>query len=101
MQQRTLSSDLTPLVKFVLPVVMLIAYGFGEWWSWPAPAQHPIPHIAYSAVWLSGIAIVLFTSAGLKRIRADDHQLFVFNYIRETSIPFSAIADGTLLNRSS
>lgn len=30
MPQRTLSSDLTPLVKFVLPVVMLLAYGFGE-----------------------------------------------------------------------
>ena len=35
----------------------------------------------------------MFTSAGLKRIRADDHQLFVSNYLRETSIPFSAIAD--------
>ena len=93
MQPRTLSSDLTPLVKFALPVVMLLAYGFAELWSWPAPAQHPIPQIAYSAVWLFGVVIVLFTSAGLKRIRADDHQLFVSNYLRETSIPFSAIAD--------
>ena len=93
MQQRTLSSDLTPLVKFALPVVMLLAFGFGELWSWPAPARHPIPQIAYSAVWLSGVAIVLFTSAGLKRIRADDYQLFVSSYLRETSIPFSAIAD--------
>jgi hypothetical protein len=62
-------------------------------WSWPAPAQHPMPQIAYSAVWLSGVAIVLFTSAGLKRVRADDHQLFVSNYLRETTVAFSAIAD--------
>ena len=34
MQQRTLSSDLTPLVKFALPVMMLLGYGFGELWSW-------------------------------------------------------------------
>ena len=48
---------------------------------------------AFLALWMVGTTLVLWFSAGLKRVRMDARQLYVSNYIREISVPFSEIID--------
>ena len=94
MQERTLSSDWTPWVKFVFPVVWIVGFGLGSAALWSGAAKDTIPPpLGFFATWIAGTAFILWASVGLKRIRADDRQLYVSNYRRETSVPFSAIAD--------
>ncbi|MGZ5872754.1 MAG: hypothetical protein ACXWKP_11665 [Bradyrhizobium sp.] len=38
-------------------------------------------------------ALILWVSAGLKRVRMDERQVYVSNYFREIHIPFGAITD--------
>ena len=47
----------------------------------------------FLGVWIVGSAFILWSCAGLKRVRADEQQLFVSNYLREIRIPFSAVRD--------
>ena len=47
----------------------------------------------FLGVWLLGTTFILWANAGLKRVRMDDRQLHVSNYVRQVDIPFSAITD--------
>lgn len=47
----------------------------------------------FLVVWIVGAALILWTCAGLKRVRADERQLYVSNYLREICIPFSGVRD--------
>ena len=47
----------------------------------------------FLGVWIIGSAFILWACAGLKRVRVDEGQLFVSNYLREIRIPFSAVRD--------
>ena len=47
----------------------------------------------FLAVWVVGSIFILSASAGLKRVRIDQRQLYVSNYVKEISIPFGAIVD--------
>ena len=53
----------------------------------------PQMKLAFLGAWILGTTLILWTSAGLKRVRMDDRQLYVSNYIREISVPFSEIID--------
>ena len=43
----------------------------------------------FLGAWILGTTFI----AGLKRLRMDERQLYVFNYFQEIYIPFSAITD--------
>lgn len=47
----------------------------------------------FLGVWIIGSAFILRAYAGLKRVRVDERQLFVSNYLREICIPFSGVRD--------
>ncbi len=94
MQERTLSSDWTLWAKFIFPVVWIVGFGLGSAALWLGAAKDIVPPLlGLFAAWIAGTAFILWANVGLKRIRADDHQLHVSNYLREISVPFNAIAD--------
>ena len=47
----------------------------------------------FLGAWVLGTTFILWANAGLKRVRMDEHQLYISNYVREISIPFGAIMD--------
>jgi len=49
----------------------------------------------FPLIWVVGTAFILGVAARLKRVRIDDDALYISNYLKEISVPFSAIADVT------
>jgi hypothetical protein len=93
MQERTLSSDWTYTMKFVFPVVWILGFVVGSAVLWSRAADTAAPPFGFFAAWIAATAFIFWANLGLKRIRVDDRQLYVSNYLRETSVPFSAIAN--------
>jgi hypothetical protein len=55
--------------------------------------SHPQVMLSFLAMWALASTLILYTSAGLKRVCMDERQLYVSNYVQEIDIPFSAIVD--------
>jgi hypothetical protein len=99
---RTLSSPQTFLIKFALPafwicvggivpVLMCLGPPGGK-----GPTAEPFDaKIAFLGPWLAGCLFVLWICARLKRVRVDDRLIYISNYLKEISLPLSAIADVT------
>ncbi len=47
----------------------------------------------FLAVWTLGSTFILWASAALKRVRIDERQLYVSNYVQEIYIPFNSIIE--------
>jgi hypothetical protein len=100
MHERNLSSAWTFWAKFVFPAVWISGFGIGTILLWVGGFHDrnnamPPPQIkfVFLGVWVLGSTFILWASAGLKRMRMDERQLHVSNYVREICIPFSAIVD--------
>jgi hypothetical protein len=100
MQERTLSSAWTFWAKFVFPAVWILGFGLGTilLWSGDLVGRNnamPPPQVkfVFLGVWILGTTFILWSSAGLKRVRMDERQLYMSNYVREIDVPFSAITD--------
>ena len=100
MQERTLSSAWTFWAKFIFPAIWISAFGVGAILFWSGgfvDGNHaaPPPQIkfVFAGLWIAGTALILWTNAGLKRVRTDERQLYVSNYLQEIDVPFSAITD--------
>ncbi|MGA7993825.1 MAG: hypothetical protein WCA28_02820 [Bradyrhizobium sp.] len=100
MQQKTLSSAWTFWMKFIFPPVWILSFGiiaillsFGGLNDGGNAMPPPQMKFAFLGVWIVGTTLILWFSAGLKRVRMDDRQLYVSNYLREISVPFSEIID--------
>lgn len=100
MQETTLSSAWTFWTKFIFPPVWISAVGIATVLLWSGAlvgadnASPPSPaKFAVLGVWIVGTALILWFSAGLKRVRIDARQLYVSNYLREIAVPFSEIID--------
>ncbi len=67
-----------------------ILFGFGL-----ATILTPDPQnkIVFLVVWIAGTTSILWAYAGLKRVRMDERQLYVSNYLQGIYVPFSAITD--------
>jgi hypothetical protein len=77
-QERTLSSAWTFWTKFLFPAIWILAFGYGTFlWSGGPPQTS----FVFLVVWI------------VKRVRMDERQLYVSNYIQEIQIPFSAITE--------
>jgi len=100
MQERTLSSAWTFLMKFIIPPVWMVGFGIGAivfWLGNPVDGNHPPPppqmKFVFLGIWILGTTSILWASAGLKRVRMDDRQLYVSNYLKEISVPFGEFTD--------
>jgi hypothetical protein len=100
MQKKTLSSAWTFSAKFVFPAVWILGFGLGTILLWLGGFHDrnnatPPPQIkfVFLAAWVLGSTFILWANAGLKRVRIDERQLCVSNYVQEIYVPFSAIID--------
>ena len=100
MQQRTLSSEWTFWMKFVFPPVWVLSFGivaillsFGGLNGRGNAMPPPQMKFAFLGAWILGTTLILWFSAGLKRVRMDERHLYVSNYFREISVPFGEIID--------
>jgi hypothetical protein len=95
MHESDLSSAWTFYAKFVFPAVWISGFGLGTillWFGGLHDRNNALPPL-FLGLWILGSTFILWANAGLKRVRTDDRQLLVSNYIREIRIPFSAIMD--------
>lgn len=97
---RDLSSAWTFWTKFVFPAVWISGFGSGAillWFGGFHDRNNAMPppqmNLVFLGVWVLGSTFILWASAGLKRVRMGEGQLYVSNYVREICIPFSAIID--------
>ena len=100
MQKRTLSSAWTFSAKFVFPAVWISGFGLGTILLWVGGFHDrnnamPPPQMKFMflAVWTLGSTFILWASAALKRVRIDERQLYVSNYVQEICIPFNSIIE--------
>jgi hypothetical protein len=100
MRMSDLSSAWTFFYKFVFPALWISGFGLGTVALWLDALTVETTHSPSSAmkfvflsVWIVGSAFILWSCAGLKRVRADEQQLFVSNYLREICIPLSVVRD--------
>jgi len=90
MQERTLSSAWTFWTKFLFPAIWILGFGYLTlFWSGGPPETK----FVFLVVWIVGTTSILWVYVGLKRVRMDEQQLYVSNYIQEIHIPFSAITE--------
>ena len=94
---RNLSSPLTPIVRFVLPVAFP---GFVGWIGITAITDNgatlgdltPLGSIAaFLALLLAISSILFYAGSRFKRVRLDGHMLRISNYIDEIEVPLSAV----------
>jgi hypothetical protein len=100
MRKSDLSSAWTFSAKFVFPALWIAGLGLGVVFLWLGGMHDgnnvlPPPELkfVFLGAWIIGLALILWTSVGLKRVRMDERQLFISNYFREAGIPFSAVTD--------
>jgi hypothetical protein len=93
MQERTLSSTWTFWTKLIFPPVWISGFGTGTVLLWLSDRVDTQMKFVFLGVWVLGTTFILWTSAGLKRVRMDERQLYVSNYLREICVPFSEITD--------
>src|SRR5688572_29250854 len=98
---RTLSIRPTPLLKFALPPLWIGGVGYAIWLLWVHPervldAEPGAATLALQWFFLALFALSLFLLFAfvvpLKRVQLASDGLRVSNYMREITIPFSAIA---------
>jgi hypothetical protein len=100
MQERTLSSAWTFWLKFIFPAVWIPVFGLVTiqlWLGNLVGGNNALPppqmKFMFFGAWVLGTTFILWASAGLKRVRIDERQLYVSNYIREICVPFGEITD--------
>ena len=84
----------------MFPAIWISAFGFGNVVLWSGgfvvrnnAMPPPQMRFVFLGVWILGTTVILWANAGLKRVRTDERQLYVSNYIHEIYIPFSSITD--------
>jgi len=97
---RTLSSAQTFWMKFIFPAVWISVFGLGTLTLWTVarvnvPSQYPW---IFLCAWTGGVAFLLWTCAGLKRVRMGGGMLYISNFRREIAVPLSEI-DAVTENR--
>jgi hypothetical protein len=85
----------------LFPLIWITGFGVGTLWLLVSPetiawngVRGGAPTFArwlMLAAWITGSALILLLSWGLKRVRLDDNHLLVSDYLRETAIPLSEI----------
>jgi len=100
--KQTLSSRSTIYYKFLFPAVWLSVGGTAMVGLWSFAGQGADGKDVPTAVkcvglgmWAGGLAFVLWFCAGLKKVRRDGESLYVSNYRREITVPFSEIVSVT------
>jgi hypothetical protein len=99
--RRTLSSDLTGIFKF-FPAFWIPFFGLGTaglfLGVFRGANDSPAPDFLkwlFFCLWIAGSFFSYITCAALKQVAADEHFLYVSNFINEISIPMADVCDVT------
>ena len=89
-------------MKYLFTIVWIGGFGLGTLFVWlHAPtaqdgdAMPPDMRWLFLGMWIVGSALLLWSLAGLKRVRMDATQLYISNYRREIVVPFANVVDVT------
>lgn len=100
MTPRTISSAQTFLVKAVLPLLWTLGFGLAtiRLWNLPFKEQHltvspEIIKFTLLGTWVLGIVSQFIYFIPAKRVRMDDHSLYISNYCREIIIPIKSLVE--------
>jgi hypothetical protein len=98
MNERTLSSAKTFLMKYIFSSLWICGFGFGTlllfFESFHAHGSNGPPEEMkwqFLAAWIGGSLFIWWGCARLKRVRTDGTVIFVSNYLEEFRIPVSEI----------
>jgi hypothetical protein len=102
MTPHTLSSAQTFWMKFVFPTIWISMFGLGTLGLFLGAFRgidktEPPDGMKWSflAAWIVGTAFLYWYCARLKRVRVDESEICISNYLKEIRIPFEAIKDVT------
>jgi hypothetical protein len=97
--QRTLSSSLTVVWKFLFPTVWISGFGAGTAGVWLGAFRgpdHELPPDAmrwiFVGVWLIASTFLVWFARRLHRVSLHDGVLTVSNYFREISVPLANVS---------
>jgi hypothetical protein len=94
----TLSSRLTFLYKAVFPIVWICGFGLGTIAMWMSSASPVTQKWGFAVAWYLGTFFICRICVPLKRLRTDDRNLYVSNYLKEITVPASLV-DSVTENR--
>jgi hypothetical protein len=99
MNERTISSSLTPLMKFVFPIVWISLFGFGTLAifliDFHGQGIKPPPKWIFLAGWVLASIILWRSCMRLKKVRVGVDAIYVSNFQKEIRIPFEEIINVT------
>lgn len=101
--KRQISSKITFISKIGVPLFVLFGWAtaiFAILFDSHKDGQLPIPlpvKILFPAIFFVIFAVIFWLSMRLKAVSVDDKFLYVSNYLKETSVPFSNIRNITEL----
>jgi hypothetical protein len=91
--RRKLSSNITPVYKFLLPGLWLFCatYAVSDYISAAHDQIVSVKFLATCVFWAIGGAIFFFSFGRLKRVYSDDSCLYVSNYLKEIKISLDQV----------
>jgi hypothetical protein len=99
MNERTISSQMTFLMKFIFPILWISGFGCGTMASclggFHSGQNPPPPKWLFLAVWLVGSAFIWWACMRLKKVRVGSDAIYVSNFLKEIRVPFDEIFDVT------
>lgn len=102
MNDRTISSAQTFIMKFLFPVVWISGFGIGTlllflggFHGRDNSAPPDSMKWEFLAAWVAGSAFIWWGCARLKKVQISSDAIIVSNFLKELCIPFSEIIDVT------
>jgi len=90
LQRRILSSPYTVFWKFIFPSIWITGFGAGAVMA--AFADQGDSRWIFPSVWILGSSWLLWFALRLRRVSISDETLHISTYVREISLPLSAIS---------
>jgi hypothetical protein len=102
MNERTISSAQTFIMKCLFPVVWISGFGFGTlvlflggFHGRENAAPPESMKWEFLAIWIAGSAFIWWVCARLKKVQISNDSIIVSNFLKEIRIPFDQIIDVT------
>jgi hypothetical protein len=92
---KTLSSPVTFLFKYIFPFGYLFIFLYSSWYLFDKSANLDRQCVAFLIVCLIFAGYGFLLSFQLKRVRIDEKNVYVSNYLREITVPAANLRNAT------
>ena len=93
MHARILSSERTPIAKFLLPGLWIPGFGAATWFTWYDDSA--LLKWMFLLVWIVGTLVLWRICVLLRQVRIDADNLHVSNFRRQITVPLRSISKVT------